>query len=300
MRRYMPAALGLIYMAVPLFPSFITFTGATADNNVSGVLTDGIWEASSTTHGSTLSITGGAVTEDAATIILSGTGSIFQAGNGSTFTPLEQSLGTIDAGAALELLNGRGYTTTIGLTDAGLLQLGGGTFKAGALSVAAGGRVLGFGTIADPVVDGGTIEAAGGKLIVTGKISGAGGLKIDASSSLQLQGPVGSGNTVTFAGNKSALILTDGSAFSGKVSGFGAAASESIDVTTVAFSGATHLTYSSTTDKLTITNGTHSAAIQLFGQYVAAGFHDASDGGGGTTITYIPPAAHAPALAPHH
>ena len=27
MRRCMPAALGLIYMAVPLFPSFITFTG---------------------------------------------------------------------------------------------------------------------------------------------------------------------------------------------------------------------------------------------------------------------------------
>jgi O-antigen ligase len=27
MRRYMPAALGLIFMAVPLFPSFITFTG---------------------------------------------------------------------------------------------------------------------------------------------------------------------------------------------------------------------------------------------------------------------------------
>ena len=27
MRRCMPAALGLIFMAVPLFPSFITFTG---------------------------------------------------------------------------------------------------------------------------------------------------------------------------------------------------------------------------------------------------------------------------------
>ncbi len=287
---------------IALDNSFVTFTGASADNNASGVLTGGIWQASSTTHASTLSITGGAVTQDAATIILSGAGSVFQAGNGSTFTPLEQSLTMIDAGAALELLGGRSYTTSLGVTDAGLLQLAGGTFKGGAFTVATGGRVLGFGTIMEPVADKGTIEAAGGKLSITGAVSGAGGLKIDASSSLQLQGAVGTAATVTFAGTKSTLILTDGSAFSGTVSGFAAAASESIDVTTVAFSSATKLTYSATSQNLTVTDGTHSATIHLFQQYVAAGFHGASDGSGGTTITYVaPPAALGASLAsPHH
>lgn len=44
---------------------------------------------------------------------------------------------------------------------------------------------------------------------------------------------------------------------------------------------------------LTISSGTHHAGILLFGQYAAAGFKLADDGGGGTSITYAqPPAAH--------
>ncbi len=281
--------------------SFVTFTGASADNEVNGVLTGGTWQAVSTTKAATLSITGGAVTEDAATIMLSGAQSVFQAGNGSAFTPLEQSLTTIDAGGKLEVLNARGYTTTLAIGDAGLLQLGGGTFKAHALSIAAGGSILGFGTFTNAVADAGTIEAKGGTLTVTGAVTGAGALTIDGSSTLELQGAVAAGTTTAFAGAGSKLVLT-GTAFAGTVSGFAAAASESIDLTAVTFGGSTNVTYSTTTHILKVTDGTHSASLHLFQQYVASGFHDAKDSGGGTLITYTPPAGgHAPALAvPHH
>jgi hypothetical protein len=277
--------------------SSVTFTGATADNNASGVLTGGIWEAAAATHGSVLSITGGAVTENAASIILSGAGSVFRAGNGETFTPLEQSLTAIDAGGALEVLGARSYTTTLQLGDAGLLQLGGGTFRSAGLTVAAGGRVLGFGSVVGSVADAGTIEAKGGKLSVAAAVGGSGGLKIDASASLALQGALAATATVTFAGTDAELIVSDGSAFAGTVSNF--TASDTIDVTTVAFSSGTHLSYVATSHDLTVTDGTHSVSIKLFQQYVATGFHDISDGSGGTTITYTPPSAHVPNLAPH-
>ena len=277
--------------------SFVTFTGASADNNVAGVLTGGTWQASSSTHGSSLSITGGAVREDAATIILSGDGSVFQAGNGSTFTPLERSLTSIDAGGALEVLGKRDYTTALHLSDAGLLRLGGGTFTAAGLTVAGGGRALGFGKIMGAVANAGTIEATGGELSITGAVNGSGGLDIEASSSLALHGAFGSAETVTFAGKSAALILSDGSAFAGTISGF--AATDSIDITTVAFNSGTHLTYAAGTHDLTVTDGTESVSIKLFQQYVASGFHAVADGAGGTTITYITPSAHMPVLSPH-
>jgi hypothetical protein len=41
-----------------------------------------------------------------------------------------------------------------------------------------------------------------------------------------------------------------------------------------------------TSGTLTITSGSLKATVTLLGQYVAAGFHLASDGAGGTAITY--------------
>jgi hypothetical protein len=37
---------------------------------------------------------------------------------------------------------------------------------------------------------------------------------------------------------------------------------------------------------LTVSAGTAGVTINLLGQYVAAGFHEQSDGGGGTAISY--------------
>jgi HPt (histidine-containing phosphotransfer) domain-containing protein len=167
--------------------SAVTYSpGAANANNSSGVLTGGTWAAYSTGDGATLSITGGAVTTDAATIILSGAGSVFQAGDGNTFTTLENSLTTINAGGTLEILGSRVYTTTLTITDSGLLQLGGGTFSAPSLTVASGGLVSGYGTVATPVANSGTIVANGGTLDVTGAESGTGALEAVAASVLLL------------------------------------------------------------------------------------------------------------------
>jgi hypothetical protein len=45
-----------------------------------------------------------------------------------------------------------------------------------------------------------------------------------------------------------------------------------------------------TSGTLTVTRGTQTATVTLFGQFVAAGFHVASDGGGGSVISYSPAA----------
>src|SRR6202040_952343 len=98
-------------------------SSASNTNNAGGLLLGGTWKAISTGGGATVSITGGTVTTDHATIILSGTNSVLQAGNGTTFTKLENSLTNIASGGTLEVLGSRGYTSSLALTDGGLLQI---------------------------------------------------------------------------------------------------------------------------------------------------------------------------------
>ena len=285
---------------VALNGSSVTFNGASVSNNLNGVLTGGIWSAISTGQAATLSVAGGAVTDDAATITLSGAKSVFQGGNNGSFTTLELSLTTIDTNGALQLLNARSYTTTLNMGVSGTLQLAGGAFKAHSLALTSTGKILGFGTVTDAVGNAGLVDAKGGALDVTNAVTGAGKLAIEAGASLKLDDAVAASESLNFAGANSKLILTDGAAFAATISTFGGA-TESIDLTTVAFNSGTALTYSTTSHILNATDGTHSASLKLFQQYVASGFHEASDGHGGTLITYIQPSAHEPAVvAAHH
>ncbi len=62
-----------------------------------------------------------------------------------------------------------------------------------------------------------------------------------------------------------------------------------IDLSDVNSSDLTQLSWSQTTSSsgtLTVSDGVHTAAITLLGQYMANAFHPASDGGMGTAITY--------------
>jgi hypothetical protein len=69
---------------------------------------------------------------------------------------------------------------------------------------------------------------------------------------------------------------------------------DAIDLTDVNF-GSSSQTFvedgGGTFGTLSVTDGTHHAAIVLFGNFMAAGFHTANDGGGGTQVTYIPPSS---------
>ena len=76
-----------------------------------------------------------------------------------------------------------------------------------------------------------------------------------------------------------------------------------IDLTDVSSTGLKPLSYVQTTatsGKLTVSDGVHTAAITLLGQYMANDFHPTSDGGVGTAITYqLAPLAVAQTASQH-
>jgi hypothetical protein len=98
---------------------------------------------------------------------------------------------------------------------------------------------------------------------------------------------------VAFAGGGT-LQLDGGMGFGWYVAGFGSG--DQIDFEDIAFVPPTgkksqnaEVSYTGGTNQsgtLTVTDGVHTANITLLGQYMAAGFTAASDGHGGTLITY--------------
>ncbi len=159
--------------------------GVSLTNLEEGVLQGGTWRVIAGADASTITFGDGSVVVDAANITLSGAGAQLISGTGALGSaPLEHSLTSITAAGALHLLAGRDFTASNTLAVAGLLQLGGGTLQAPALTLAAGSRLLGFGTVADALPNAGRIEALGGALAVSGAISGAGTLQVDAGATL--------------------------------------------------------------------------------------------------------------------
>jgi hypothetical protein len=147
--------------------SSFTFQSAAVNTNLNeGDLVGGSWRAVAVGHGATLSMTGGPIVTDAAFIVLSGAGSVVQAGSGSggtPYTPLEQTLTTIAAttttGGWLKVLAGRGYSSPENLSDNGTVLLQGGTFQTASLIVGGGGLLQGYGTVNDAPANNGKIEA---------------------------------------------------------------------------------------------------------------------------------------------
>jgi hypothetical protein len=126
------------------------------------------------------------------------------------------------------------------------------------------------------------------------------GLAITASSGNDTITLGGTGQSVTVGVGKETLIgaAAGGDTFKGTAAGLSgdmiqnfAAAGDAIDATDVAFGAATHVGYAgtSTGGTLTVTDGTHTAQINLTGAFVSAGFHLAADGGNGTSVTYSAP-----------
>jgi len=111
---------------------------------------------------------------------------------------------------------------------------------------------------------------------------------------------------VTFGQNSggSTLILDGSTSFHGLVADFGTflpgygfgVKPDQIDLRDIAFiattgkKGQTHVSFteaaSNLSGTLTVTDGIHTASIQLLGSYIASEFVAASDGHGGTLITF--------------
>ena len=168
--------------------SHVTFaTGATLTNSVNGTLTGGTYAAVASGNGATLSITGSAITDLAADLILSGAGSSITFGG----TAIENSLTTIARTGELQVLNDRDYTTTLKITNSGILALGGGTFTAKGLNDKTGSTLSGFGILKANltssgaiVATGGTLELDGHKNTISGTESGTGTLAFGGTTTL--------------------------------------------------------------------------------------------------------------------
>ena len=172
---------GQLLVETPLFTNFANH-----------VLTGGSYLARG--NGSVLAFFGASAaaadfTTNAADVTLDGAGSAIQSASaGGTFRSIETTLTSIVAGGALHLLGARSYSGGPALTVGGLLELRGGNF-ADSLTIATGGKLVGFGSVANLLADNGVIEAQGGVLTLVGIFTG-GSLTVDAGATLALRGTV--------------------------------------------------------------------------------------------------------------
>ena len=169
------------------------FIVSTNFSNLSGnVLTGGVYEVDGPASGNVSSILvnigAGTISEvvtDSATITLNGEATAFAGANGNTNNPntnLEYTLATITAGGVLNLIGGRDYYGATALVNAGSIGLGGGSFIES--SFTSSGVVRGFGTVAVPFTNSGTIEAAGGVLTLRYGATDGGSLIVDPNAVL--------------------------------------------------------------------------------------------------------------------
>ena len=245
----------------------------TGDSNLSniqagGVLSLGRYFSSTTGTASTLSLRGtasgtvstiGTNTAGTDTIVtLSGANSVINITdfNSGVNTSLDSTLTNVAQSGRLEVLGGRNLSIAAGggaFANAGIVQLGGGTF--GAASYANSGLTTGFGTIGSAIGNSGIVEAAGGTL-ATGTITGTSGIVRSLSgATIDISGGAAN-STAGFLANNGNLTLGartitvtsdytgnfgTGNAFSGRanVSGSGLlnAASATMDLSGVALSG---------------------------------------------------------------
>ncbi len=137
------------------------------------------------------------------------------------------------------------------------------------------------------VVNTGVLWANGGDVTLQGNVTGNGSALISGSATLEFV--AGSTENIAFdAGSAGTLVLDQGFAFSGIISGM--TASNHLDLPDLSFAKGTTLNYSSNADGsggvLSVTDATHRANIALSGHFDPAGFQAGIDHGTGTLISY--------------
>jgi autotransporter passenger strand-loop-strand repeat protein len=270
--------------------SFNTTVSGGAVEVLSGV--SGVSTASDTTvlSGGELIVAGGALAIDAAvagTEILQGDDYDSTIESGGLHGVQGRSEFTVLSGGAEEIVSSGGMAidTTV---DSGAIEIVSSGGAATGLIISSGGLavVSSGGSAGMAVLDGGyELVASGG--IMTGATISAGTLEVASG------GAMASPSEVAFAGGGT-LQLDGGTGFGWYVAGFGTG--DQIDLRDVAFVPATtkkgaqsNLSFtqaSAASGTLTVTDGVDTASIQLLGQYTASEFVAASDGHGGTLITY--------------
>jgi autotransporter passenger strand-loop-strand repeat protein len=222
---------------------------------------------------------------------------------------------TVDSGGKIQIGSGSLASDTSVLSG-GTLQLMGGALLSGTTTFAAGAtEQIGSGyVLSDAVVGSGimvnvqssgtvtdlAIASAGSAVISSGAV--VSGANLNGGFLEIASGGITRTSEFDFTSAGGTLQLDDSQHFAGVVSGFGVPGG--IDLRDIAFGSGTTLGYSGNTSSgaLTVSDGMHSATINLLGQYAAGNFTLQSDGNGGTLVTDPPLAglAGSPFLTPPH
>jgi hypothetical protein len=154
-----------------------------------------------------------------------------------------------------------------------------------------GSEITGYGTItAATIANAGLIVASGGTLMVNGSITGTGSMQIASGAALELNGSAVATQNIQFGANANKLLLETPSATAAHILDF--ATGDTIDLLSKT---STKLAY--TSGLLTVSNGTTLVAkLEVKGSYTTANFKLASDGHGGSLISYVASSAVEPRL----
>ena len=159
---------------------------------------------------------------------------------------------------------------------------------AGAVTVAAGQSVISAGSLTlgdkkDKVANAGLIDTLGGTVTVLGAVTGAGAASVNGGL---LDFAASFNQNVTFTGASGELELAKSQSYTATIAGFSKSGGTSLDLGDIGFVGAGEATFkgSKTGGVLTVTDGTHTAHINLTGDYTGSTFVAASDGHGGTLV----------------
>jgi hypothetical protein len=263
--------------------------------------------------------TNGVIVNDAATLILDGSGTdIIASYDPSTghYVPIQTSLTQVTATGTLEL-DAATYTTGGTLTVQGQLKLvGAADFTAGTLYVTSGGKVdlsdafpgESMTVSASHIVNGGQIYIdgiGGGAATLSGPISGAGaillgpqvtnyvrGQPVTTTANVELTGA--DSNSLGYSDGTGSFILDNPAAVTGNVQHFGSG--DAIVLAHVAPSSVTSWSYAD--GVLTLNEGGTALLLHFSGTYTAQDFAlstDSATGGlaiTGTSLIGVAPAGH--------
>jgi len=221
-------------------------------------------------------------------------------GGGGTLN-LASGVGTLSAlGGRYVTVSGSMAATTFTAFNSIEVGAGAAFTDKGTASISAGDTLTAAGSLTlAAVANAGTLSVLGGILTVTGAVSGTGHVTIaggtaDFASSFN--------QAVSFSAGAAVLELAKSQTYTATLTGFSKSGGATLDLVDIAFGGSTKATYAGTATSgvLTVTDGTHTAKINLKGNYLSSIFTVASDGHGGTDVKDPKAPAPMPAITPPH
>jgi hypothetical protein len=232
--------------------------------------------------GSAFQVDGGRTVENTGTLVWNGGTIALGSGDPST----SNQTGTLDnARGAVFRIDANGSVNNAGSAGSGLIVNAGMILQSGGT-----GDTMVFAALSNT----GTVEVTTGTLSLQQAASGGGTFQLAGPASLDFAGVVGAGSTIEFTqpGDFTqlggTLEVQSSGVFGAMILGF--AAGDTIDAAPVLSGVATTLSFvlqNGAGGTLTVSDGVHTALFDLQGSYTTSDFHMATDGHGGTGITFV-------------